>query len=241
MKIDVCIVSRTNKLPQGLQWLPVNRLIVEDMKPVGAARAACIARVETPVFAFIDDDITISKTWFEGLLPFLSRDDVGAVWGTIRNKGLGIFDVPYASIIPYGELKKSDRLNTNNTLIKTELVKDWQPTIGLNCYEDLDMGRHIMNKGYKILNVPCDTVHSKGFVDVATSAFWAGSRYIEAYCPTEKQLLKQWLRRISSPLTQIFTHGLLSSAIVAYRNFFFLSGLLWSELQRVMGNKLDKN
>lgn len=240
MKIDVCVCSREGKLPIGLEYVPINNLITEDLKPIGAARAACIKRVETPIFAFIDDDCMISKNWFNGLMPFIQQPDVGAVWGTITNKGLGLFDRVYAQVVPYGELKRGDRFNTNNSLIKTELVKDWQPTIGLNCYEDLDLGFHIMGKNYKILNVPIDTIHRKGFVSVATSAFWAGSRFIEAYTPTETMMIKQYLRRIGSPLTQIFTHGLLSAMIVAYRNFFWLAGLIWSEIKRITGEKVDK-
>jgi glycosyltransferase involved in cell wall biosynthesis len=246
-KIDVCITTRNknidwNKLykeglfPKGLEYIPVNKVIIETSEPIGIARMKAIQMVTTPIFAFIDDDIIISENWFNGLMPFMDNKKVGAVWGTITNKGLGIFDKAYGAIIPYGELRKHDRFNTNNSLIKTELVKDWKPTIGLNCYEDLDLGFYMMNKGYKILNIPCDTIHLKGFKEVAKSAYWAGSTYLEAYQPNILKHIKQYLRRIIAPFTQIFTHGLLSSVIVAYRNVFFLFGLIVNEFERFVKN-----
>lgn len=226
MKIDVCVCTKNGKLPRGLNHIPINNLIVEDSKPIGIARMNAIKKVETEIFAFIDDDVIISESWLAGLPPFMDREEVGAAWGTIRNEGLGIFDRSYAAIVPYGELKKGDRFNTNNSLIKTRLVKDWKPTIGLNCYEDLDLGFHMMAKGYKILNVPSDTIHKKGFLQLAKSAYWAGSTYREAYRPTNLKLIRQYLGRFAYPFFQIFTHGILSAVIVAYRNLFFVAGML---------------
>jgi len=239
MKIDVCIVTKNDSVPKGLEYIPINNLIFETSTPIGIARMKAIERVTTPIFAFIDDDIIISENWFNGLMQFMNDEKVGAVWGTIKNRGLGIFDKSYIGFSPYAILKKTDRFNTNNSLIRTELVKDWKPTIGLNCYEDLDLGYHIMNKGYKILTIPSDTIHQKGFIQVAKSAYWAGSRYYEAYKPTKYKYLKQILRRLGSPFIQIFTHGLLSSIIVTYRNTFFLLGILKSEIER--RKSIDKN
>jgi hypothetical protein len=229
MKIDICIVTKEGRRPKGLEYIPINNIIVETSKPIGIARMKAIEKVTTPIFAFIDDDIKVSENWFNGLIKYMDDDKVGAVWGTITNKGLGIFDKYYGAIIPYGEIKRDARFNTNDSLIKTELVKDWKPTIGLNCYEDLDIGRHIMNKGYKILNIPSDTIHIKGFKQVAMSAYWNGSRYLEAYQPTRIQHIKQYLRRIGIPFLQIFTNGLLTTFIIGYRNLFFLIGLIRSE------------
>lgn len=238
MKIDVCIVTRKTEHPMdedmGLEHIPINEIIIDRSKPIGIARMNCIKLVKTKIFAFIDDDITVTENWYKGLMPFMEDKQVGAVWGTITNKGLGICDRAYGAVIPFGELKKKDRFNTNNSLIRTEVVRDWKPTIGLNCYEDLDLGRHIMNKGYKILIIPCDTIHRKSYINLAKSAYWAGSTWYESYKPSKFKHVKQYMRRIISPFFQIFTRGLLSCFIVAYRNGFFLIGLIISDIKRLI-------
>lgn len=76
-------------------------------------------------------------------------------------------------------------------------------------------------------------------IETARAAFRAGSSYIADNKPTERQLLSQWVRRLGSPLVKVLTHGLITAAIVAYRNFFFIVGLLWSEVKRVTGDKID--
>lgn len=240
MKIDVCIVTKNNSTPKGLEHIPINKIIVETSKPIGYARMKAIEKVTTPIFAFIDDDVKVSENWFKGLIKYMDDEKVGAVWGTIKNRGLLIFDRAYTDIISYGELKYSDRFNTNNSLIRTELVKDWIPSIGLNCYEDLDMGRHIMNKGYKILNIPMDTIHYKDFIGVAKSALWAGSYYYEAYQPNKNKLIKQYSRRILTPFIQLFTRGLLATFINGYRNIFFIIGMIKSDIKRNKKNVENK-
>ena len=46
-KIDICVVTRGDKMPKGLENIPINKLIVETSKPLGEARRRAIAQVET--------------------------------------------------------------------------------------------------------------------------------------------------------------------------------------------------
>lgn len=231
LKIDVCVVTRNGKLPVGLQNIPVNKLMVETIKPVGIARQICISKVTTRIFAFIDDDIIINDKWFELLYYYIMKEDVGAVWGTTTGKGFGWMSKYSYTPIGLKELKYGERFNTNNCLIKTELVKDWIPIYGLNCYEDLDLGNHIMKKNYKILFVPSTAIHDKGWKGLRRSALWAGYRWVEAYPNNSK--MWEYVRRILSPFKILLLNGVPSSIYIIYRNFWFIIGMI----KRDMGMK----
>ena len=229
-KIDVCIVTRDGKKPIGLENIPTEQLIFNDERPIGVARKSCIQHVKTPIFAFIDDDMIIDEYWFNILYSVIKREDIGAVWGTTTGKGYGWFSKYSYDSIGLKILKHGDRFNTNNCLIKTELVKDWIPSYGKNCYEDLDLGNHIIDKGYKVIFIPSTAIHYKGWGELKRSALWAGYRYREAY--PENNHLKEYIRRILSPFKSIILRGIPSTIYVIYRNFWFVVGLLKRDLKR---------
>lgn len=182
-KTDVCIVSKTGELPIGLEHVPVNKLIIETSYPLGEARRKAISRVTTEYFAFIDDDIEISKFWFKNLSSYL-EDNIVAVWGYVYYKGLGFLE-PYIQPIQIKKiLKNNERFNTNNCIIKTETVRDWVPSYPeLSCFEDYEIGKHVMNKGYSVIFVPSDTIHNKDWKSVKKSCIWNGSTWIKVYRP----------------------------------------------------------
>ena len=91
-KIDVCIVTKHNRYPKGLENILINNLIVEQVKPIGLARQICISKVTTSIFAFIDDDIMIDKYWFNMLYQFIKDENIGAICGKERIEGLGVLD-----------------------------------------------------------------------------------------------------------------------------------------------------
>lgn len=227
-KIDVCIVTRDGKLPRGLENIPINKLIIETVKPVGYARQVCISRVTTRLFAFIDDDIKIDSNWYESLYYYMLKNDVGAVWGTTKGEGFGWMNKYSYDAIGLKELKYGERFNTNNCLIKTEFVKDWIPSYGVNCYEDLDLGNHIMIKGLKVLFVPSTAIHDKGWNELKRSALWAGYRYVEGYPDSNK--IREYIRRMISPFKSIIFRGIPHSIYVFYRNFWFIIGMIRRDL-----------
>jgi GT2 family glycosyltransferase len=232
-KIDVCVVSRDGSLPKGLNYVPINNLIVETCSPVGEARRKCISKVVTSIFAFIDDDIIIDKDWFDILCYYIKKDGVGAVWGTTIGKGYGWFSKYSYDPIPLKKLKLGDRFNTSNCLIRTDIVKDWIPTIGVNCYEDLDLGNYIMRKGYVVLFVPSNAIHFKNWKKLKNSALWAGYRWIEAYRPTREQHVIEYVRRIISPVFSVFFKGVPYGLYVLFRNFFFVIGMVQRDLDEI--------
>lgn len=233
-KIDVCVVTRDNKLPKGLEYVPTNNLIIENISPVGLARQKCISQVKTSIFAFIDDDIIIDKYWFNMLYQFIKDENIGAVWGITSAKGFGRFSKYSYDKVELKEIKYGERFNTSNCLIKTELVKDWIPTYGLNCYEDLDIGNYIMSKGKKVLFVPSTAIHVKNWSELKRSALWAGYRYIEVmnHSPLYHSKRMEYVRRIISPFKALILRGLPTSIYILYRNFYFIMGMVKRELKR---------
>lgn len=230
-KIDVCIVSRDGKFPEGLKYIPINNLIKNTDIPIGVARRRCIEQVETSIFAFIDDDMIIDKYWYKMLKIFMEDETVGAVWGTTTGQGYGWFSKYSYDSIGLKELEYGDRFNTNNCLIRTELVKDWIPIYGLNCYEDLDLGNHIMAKGYKVLFVPSTAIHYKGWGELKRSALWAGYRFTEAY--PKNNHIKEYIRRILAPFKSIIFKGIPYSIYIFYRNYWFILGMMKRDLEEM--------
>lgn len=234
-KIDVCVVTRDGRLPKGLENIPTRELIISTDTPVGIARVVCIQQVQTPIFAFIDDDMEIDGYWFDILSSVISREEVGAVWGTTIGKGYGWFSKYSYDSIGVKELKPGERFNTNNCLIKTELVKDWMPSYGTNCYEDLDLGNHLMKKGYKVLFIPCTAIHFKGWKGLRRSALWAGYRFTEGYPEINK--FREIVRRLIAPFKVLLLRGVPASIYAFYRNFWFLIGMIKRSLEAILKNE----
>lgn len=183
MKIDVCIVSRDGKKPRGLSNIPINNLIIETSKPLAYARWMTIKRVETNYFAFIDDDVILPDNWFDELIKYISIYNVGAIYGTNIIKGLGQ-NLEKEQIKLFGDkirfIKKGERGDTNNIIIKKELVSDWTFTKAPFCYEDHDLINHILNKGYEVLKIPVHPIsvyHLKTWRGLIKNGIWAGENW----------------------------------------------------------------
>ena len=204
MKIDVCIVTK-NPFPSipGLEYVPVNKLIIETSTPLGLARMRAIHKVTTPIFAFIDDDAELDKAWFDTLSPYIQDPHVGAVQGILSPSGLGekwnkaLKKDKRDPII----LKFGGRGFTHNTLIKTELVKDWIPPEGLSAWEDYDLSMHILEKDHSWLKVSTESHHNRNWKRTWNQDWGIIGR--KRYFPSRRDSLVQiakklvWIIRVS--------------------------------------------
>ena len=158
-KIDVCVVTISGETPRGLENIPINNIIIETSKPLGLARMKAIQKVETSLFAFIDDDVIIGESWFKTVLSYMG-EKVGAVHGNTVNIGLGEWvtkGFEKHNKNKYKELKRGERGFTTCTLIKTNLVKDWKPsTDEVSSYEDYE----ITQRAYRLFINDPDTIKS---------------------------------------------------------------------------------
>jgi len=129
-------------------------MIFETAVNLAMAREIGVANVDTKYFAFIDDDIEISKSWFASLISVISSEKhVGAVQGFIR------YYMDYMDKAQEFELGRrrehtkeiNERGYTHNTILRTEIVRDFSPNEMVSSWEDFLLTQHVIRKGYKWL------------------------------------------------------------------------------------------
>ncbi|MEM2704082.1 MAG: glycosyltransferase family A protein [Candidatus Bathyarchaeia archaeon] len=171
--------------------------IVQTNSELANARRLGIKYVTTPIFMFIDSDVILPRGW-EKLYVFLLRHkSIGAVslplcahWSTSEKGAKVRLPKPYKAlskgeIIRKGlfQLAKGDLFLA---LIRTELVKDWEPPENLSALEVFSLTQHILGKGYLWVELPKPCCyHTKelkigcGFVRYLKQGLWegAGARY----------------------------------------------------------------
>jgi len=133
--------------------------IIQTNEPLSMARKLGIEKVETEYFMFIDDDVLITREYVETLFKVIERDDkIGAVHGYVFPRDLiqlmsKIYQNYPDEIVITREIMNCLRGCTYATLIKTSIVKDWNP-IPINRLEDHLLLRHVVSKGYKWVILP---------------------------------------------------------------------------------------
>ena len=149
--------------------IPVANLIIDNSKPLGnireslgKARESAISKVNTNRFVFVDDDIVLPKDWFQTIMKYWKRDTGWLEGWTIptqpewyRKWTLFRF---YKSGIQ--NVLMNQRGFTADTIIKTDLVRDWTYLGG---FEDLSMSNHVISKGYTVLRAPIACYHHIGY------------------------------------------------------------------------------
>jgi len=196
VRIDVCILTLTepkNRL-NIMKNVPINNLIIEKSKPLAMARMRAIHEVKTEWFAFVDDDVLLTKTWFK-TISSLIEENVGAIEGDLYEKGLGKkWDKTINGYLRTRVLKErrlGDRGLTINTLIRTSLLLDWKPSRDdLSAWEDFEICQHILRKGYKWLVVPVEAYHLKSWKKAWSSEVWSMQNWKKI------NPLRAWLREI---------------------------------------------
>lgn len=199
MKIDVCLVTKNNTTTiKGIEFIPLNNLIIERSKPLALARKRSIDKVSTEFFSFIDDDVKIDKTWFETIIPYTEKPEIGAIQGNLLIEGLGDKwdSVLNARTVLPQELKIGERGCTHNTLIKTDLVKDWIPPSNLSAWEDYSITQHILKKGYSWVVIPTKSYHTKSWNKIWKNIFW-GIEGENRFFPSRKHNLIRMIKMVA--------------------------------------------
>jgi hypothetical protein len=238
VKIDVCVVTKNNKKPRGLENVPINNVIIETSKPLGLARMKAIQKVETPNFAFVDDDVIIGENWFKTVFSSMN-DKVGAVHGNTVNVGLGHWitnGFRKHNVTKYRTLKLGQRGFTTCTLIKTSLVKDWVPsTKDLSSYEDYEITQHILNKGHKWLSIPTDSLHKTDWKHISKSAVWGSEGWLKVCNPSKKEILIFILKKILAPFKFItYEYNMPIFVFQLYQNLYSIIGVIQELLKGVL-------
>lgn len=196
MNIDICIPSLRGVDPEilNLLWKETEgEVIVSYRKPLVLARKELIAKVKTDLLFFLDDDVLYTK----GLLGKLHKAfldlkslyvrklnlklpalPIGAVQGSLIPKGLSDrWDEYFFKTKQLRSKVLTRRFMTSNTLLRTDLVKTWDPPLNISGAEDYHLSKHVMNQGYNCISIPTNSYHLSSWRKVKTSAVWGGSAY----------------------------------------------------------------
>jgi glycosyltransferase involved in cell wall biosynthesis len=149
-----------------------NAKICQTNARLASARRIGISQVDTRYFAFIDDDIEVSEGWFTELISLIKGGkQIAAVQGSMR------YCVDYIEKASARAQKFELNLRrghtraitgrglTNNTLLATEIVRDFNPPHNIHSWEDFLLTQHITKKGYKWLETDKAQVTNYGDLD----------------------------------------------------------------------------
>lgn len=135
------------------------------------ARKIGIAAVTTKYFVFVDGDVYLSDNWIEQMWKRWSNDGWVAWHGMLyRNRAHHNYMIDYECWVRFVE----ERMYTHNTIIKTDLVKDWDVDDNVNAFEDYLLTKHLFRKGAKIRRVPVFAKHDHQGSDFR-AAVWGGA------------------------------------------------------------------
>jgi glycosyltransferase involved in cell wall biosynthesis len=170
--------------------------IIRSRAKLGQARKIGALFVDTSWFAYVDSDIELCRNWFQKLAKYI-EPKVGAIQSGYYN--------PFASYLSFEtnlrRIKRRKDLTlwdimrnglldqvrglTTSTLIRKELLDDWNPDANLSSCEDYTLSQHIVNKGYEWLVInDLKSIHWKPltYSSVFKENLWqgAGVRYTKA-------------------------------------------------------------
>lgn len=205
--------SSDKTVDKVLETFPKAKVVL-SRENLGRARKIGIDNVDTPLFAFVDDDVLLLKGWYK-FTKGLMGNRIGAVACFARKKSpltRGIYYYsPHMHVCALGVSSKnnvdSQRGFTNATLMKKESVTTWKPDKTLAAWEDHEMLRHVVRNGFLWLtsysvfaeHLQPDQNCFSFFRDIWRNEAWntAGGRYTRAmkFNPAQlvfRSLLKFW-------------------------------------------------
>jgi len=146
--------------------VPRNKLlIIESGCDLARARYLGIQQVAKPIFAFIDSDVLIPVSWQRRMERWMQNERVGAVSSPLcvaerrqRSSKKPRIIKSCKDLNPYEIIKNGlfqmTRGYTFATMIRTNLVTDWNPPTNLSALEDLSLSQHIVSKGFLRIEPP---------------------------------------------------------------------------------------
>jgi len=182
--------------------LPVK---IETSTPISKARRNCVKNTNAEYVLFVDDDVSVTRKILSELFSALSKD-VGAVEGVPFVTGLGgRFDHALNNRKRKKSLQHGDRGYTIVTLVRKELVQDWDPK-SLSSYEDYSLTQHILSKGYNWVTTPISAFHIKTWGRQAKNRLWLIRGYMETFDLTFKQRVIEAVKHFVSPFNSTIKH-----------------------------------
>jgi len=150
--VDGFSTDNTLKIIDGFNKKYGNVKIIFEKGSRAKAREKGIEEVETPWFMFVDSDVLLCKDWFKKAEKYMTRDDVGAVWGLNIDVIPNVKSRLFLKSLAFVARKCFDlRGGMHDTLIRHELVRDIRIPEQLHAYEDAYIVNWIKKKNRKVI------------------------------------------------------------------------------------------
>lgn len=202
-------------------------LIIESEANLGKARQKAIKHIDTEWFVFVDDDIELCNGWFSKITGKLTPN-TGAIAGSALPTSKWLKKLLlYNDASGFGKLLPV--IYMSNTLVRTNIVRDWSPPSFISSGEDLHLSQHIINKGYRIIRLKELHLkhHGQWGLSYAKKELWhsSGARLVGYPRLTTKTLTRKFF---TSPL-----NGLLAS--LRLKEPYIMPYIIISEFHRLKG------
>jgi glycosyltransferase involved in cell wall biosynthesis len=177
--------------------------VIRSMENLGRARKIGIDIVDTPFFAFIDDDVVLLKGWYEHVRGLMDNR-IGAVACFAKEKtrltrGIYYYATRPRLVVSSKSNVDSQRGYTFATLMKKKAVATWKPDGTLAACEDHEILRHVVGRGFLWLtsyfvfaeHFQPDQHYFAFFREIWRKGTWntAGGRYIQVIKLNPAQLI----------------------------------------------------
>lgn len=202
------------------QHFPDAKVILTNDE-LARARELGIKHVSTDFFIFVDDDIVLPKGWFQRLWK-----NVDSRTGAIHAHAVPAIRLPYeekwgkwqeewsesmGKPVKRGNVEVNDKNMdrflgyTHNTIVRTDLCRDWRPPATLSVFEDQVLLWHVVRKGYKwkiVREISVQHYSYGNLTEHLRKVRWriAGGRVIGVHAFSLKQLIIHSLKRSAKGL-----------------------------------------
>ena len=145
-------------------------LVIQSKANLAKARAIGIDHVDTEYFVFMDDDMELPEGWFKRVTSYID-ENVGVIheetfWAgrecmdnSLMNKFVSSRWMEGALAFQSHKVVKMDITSENmlqsvgftwggHTIVRTDAVRDWNPSSRISAAEDLLLMKYVVQKGY---------------------------------------------------------------------------------------------
>ena len=193
--------------------------VISSRENLGKAREIGIDAIDTPLFAFIDDDVLVSKGWYEHTKGLMGNK-IGAVACYARPKTPLVRGSYKYVTRPRLVVSSKDDMDSQRgflcaTLMKKEAVATWKPNKMLTAGEDHEILRHVVRNDFLWLtsyfvfaeHLYPDQSYLTFFRDIWKNTVWntAGCRYIRLIRYNPVQLIATSLLELWSAIKTSFS------------------------------------
>lgn len=142
--------------------LPIQ--IIKEEGTLGLARMRGLQEAKTEWIAFIDSDVELCREWYGNMTQHISNDTGWVVGRLLDTNPLIQAEQLYRrNIKTHGKvrlIKKGERAFTHNTLCRRKPLLEVNIS-HMNAWEDYVLSQAMLSAGYKVKQIPINSLHIK--------------------------------------------------------------------------------